>query len=157
MRAFWPLVICGIVLFAVSVLTLNLFEGGALKSHPWYRRLLELAPFAYVLICWAIFSLAARHDRRVDAALKASAVAASAPAVVLEVRDRGIELGVNPVLTVRIRVTPTDAEPFEGEVAFLPSRLDMGLVRKGTTLLVRYDPDHQRRIAVEAITSAAIP
>lgn len=116
---------------------------------------IRLAPWVFPVLCVGAFMIANRLDRKHGERLRAQGV--EAPAVVLEVRDSGIELGVDPALTVRVRVTPAGAEPFEGEVAFVPSRLDMGLVRQGTMLRVRYDPSNRTRIAVEAITPVGAP
>ena len=157
LRAFLPLVVAGVTLMAICILTLNLFEDGFLKDRRWVRRALEASLFGYPLLCVALFAWAARHDRRVEADLKASAAAATPTAVVLEVRDRGIEVGVDPVLTARVRVTPGDAEPSETDVALLASRVDIRRVRPGTTLGVRYDRSGRSRIVVEAVTSVTMP
>lgn len=129
--------------------------GESMKRQRGLGVAFQWAPFLFPVICVAAFMIASRVDRKNAERLRAVGVVA--PAVVLEVRDSGIEVGVDPVLTVRVRVTPEGAEPFEGEVPYVPSRLEMGRVREGTTVRVRYDPQDRGRIAVEAITSVSFP
>lgn len=129
--------------------------GESMKQRRGLGVALQRAPFLFLVICIAAFVIASRVDRKNAERLRAVGVVA--PAVVLEVRDSGIEVGVDPVLTVRVRVTPEGAEPFESEVPYVPSRLEMGRVREGTGLRVRYDPNERSRIAVEAITSVSFP
>jgi hypothetical protein len=147
LRALWPIVIGALVVTVVCVLALNVVPEGVLKSHPWPRRVLWLAPFAYPLAFWALFSWAAGHDRRLEAHLKANGAAASA--IVSSVRDLGLDVNVNPVLMLHLRVTPSGAEPFDAEVSVNPSRLQMHTFQPGTTVRVRYDPQDRSRLALE--------
>ncbi len=116
---------------------------------------LRRAPWVFPLICLGAFMLAAHLDKKSTQHLLAVGVVA--PAVVQEVRDSGIELGVSPVFTVLVRVAPPGAEPFESEVSLVPPRQEMGVVRQGTHLTVRYDPTDHRRIAVETIMMETHP
>ena len=147
--AIWPIFIGGVVLVLVSVLfgTVLTPGFGVLKDHPWPRRLIAVAPFAYPLLCWGLFSWAASHDRRVEEALRANGTAASA--TVTAVRDLGIDVNVNPLLMLELRVTPPGAAPFDAELAVNPSRLVMHTFQPGVTLRVRYDPRDRSRLALD--------
>ena len=148
-RFLWVLVLVNGALVPLAI------YGESMKRHRALAIAFQLAPFLFPVLCVGVFFLVSHVDRTHRERLLATGV--EAPAIVLEVRDPGIEVGVDPVLTALVRVTPHGTEPFDSEVAFAPSRLDMGRVRAGTTLTVRYDPKDRSRIAVEAITSVTIP
>lgn len=148
LRAIWPLIIGGLVLGVVAVILGTVFIPwfGVFKGRPLLRWLVYLAPLAYPLACWALFSWAAGHDRRIEEHLRTSGVAARA--TVTTVRDLGIDVNVNPLLTLDLRVTPPDAQPFDAEVSVNPSRLQMHLFQPGSTVRVRYDPRDPSRLAL---------
>lgn len=149
LRAVWPIVIGGVVLVSASIIVSTVLDpwSGVLKDHPWPRRLIEVLPFAYPLVCWALFSFAARHDRRVEEELRANGRAASA--TITAVRDLGIDVNVDPLLLLELRVTPPDEAPFDVELSVKPSRLAMHTVQPGVTLPVRYDPRDRTRVALQ--------
>lgn len=149
LRFFGTIIVVGVIVVIVSLvfLTILIPHQGVLKGHPWPRRLIELAPFAYPLLCWALFAFAARHDRRLEQDLRTNGVAASA--TLTTVRDLGVTVGVSPLLLLQLRVQPRDAGPFDTELSVKTSRLQMHAFQPGKTLRVRYDPADPSRIIIE--------
>lgn len=149
LRALWPIIICGIVLLFICALLLTICIPwfGLFKGHPQLRLMTWLAPFAYPLACWALFSWAASHDRRVGEDLLKNGVAASA--TVTEVRDLGIDVNINPLLTLRLRVAPPEGVPFDTELSVNPSRLEMHNFQPGIAVRVRYDARDRSRITLD--------
>lgn len=149
-RAVWPMIIGAMVVLVLSLIFSNILipHHGVLRYHPWGRRLVQATPLLYPFFCWAAFSLAVRHDRRVEQMLKVSGV--PAVATVKDVRDLGIDVNADPMVLLELEVVPAGASPFEAEMSVTPSRLVMQTVQPGMTLRVRYDPkDHSRLIVQE--------
>ncbi len=97
-----------------GVLVVLASVGDSMKGHRALASAFQRAPWVFPVLCVAAFMTANRLDRKHAERLLTAGV--EAPGVVLEVRDSGIEVGVDPVLTVRVRVSPPGAEPFESEV-----------------------------------------
>jgi len=80
----------------------------------------------------------------------------AADAVILEIWDSGWTVNDDPVIGMRVRVTPADGAPFEGSIKrYLISRLAVSSYQPGSRLRVRYDPDDHSRLAVDDTASAA--
>jgi hypothetical protein len=72
-----------------------------------------------------------------------------AMAQVLDLRDTGMTLNQNPVVSLRIMVHPEGAPPFEAKMKALVGRLDIPRVQPGATLPVKYDPNDHARVALD--------
>jgi len=73
----------------------------------------------------------------------------AATARVLELRDTGMTLNENPVVSMRVEVHADGVEPFEATVKALVGRLDVPLVQPGALLPVKYDPSDHTRVALD--------
>ena len=62
-----------------------------------------------------------------------------APAEVVEVKDTGMTVNESPRVKIRLRVEPSDGEPFELERKLVVSRV--AIPRRGERVEVAYDPD----------------
>ncbi|MGC3997851.1 MAG: hypothetical protein QM767_10315 [Anaeromyxobacter sp.] len=137
------------ILACVALMIFPFSDTGILAGFPRLLRVAQSLRWVFPILSVILFVVAGRLDgRRTDRLL---ASGRSAPATVLEVRDRGISIGESPVLTVKLRVMPEGAAPFEAEVAFVPSRVTMGIVQAGAAATVRYDPADPGTIAVESV------
>lgn len=68
-----------------------------------------------------------------------------ARAKVLEIWDTGMTLNEDPVVGMRLLVTPSSGEPYEVETKGLVPRLQVCQVQPGNDIAVRVDPaDHAR-------------
>ncbi len=73
----------------------------------------------------------------------------SGTARVLELRDTGMTLNDNPVVSMRVEVHADGVEPFEATMKALVGRLDVPLVQPGSVLPVKYDPNDHTRVALD--------
>lgn len=80
LRAFFLIFIAGSI-----VCSIILCASGFMVGHRWFRLTFWLTPFACVLVGWAVYAGAARHDAHVEEALRATGAVASA--TVISVRD----------------------------------------------------------------------
>jgi len=71
-----------------------------------------------------------------------------ATARVLELRDTGMTLNENPVVSMRVEVQADGIEPFEATMKALVGRLDVPRVQPGAMLAVKYDPADHSRVAL---------
>lgn len=73
----------------------------------------------------------------------------TATARVLELRDTGMTLNENPVVSLRVMVQPDGLPPFEATMKALVGRLDVPRVQPGAILPVKYDPNDHARVALD--------
>lgn len=148
-RSVGSLIVGGIVLLMVSLIFSNILipHHGALRGHPWLQRFVGASPLLFPALCWALFSLAAHHDRRVERELAVSG--ASALATVTAVRDLGVDVETSRMLLLELQVKPVDGAPFDASMGVMPSRLVADDFEPGTDLRVRYDPKDHSRLMVE--------
>lgn len=74
---------------------------------------------------------------------------APAMAEVLELKDTGMTLNENPVVSLRVMVRPEGVPPFEATMKALVGRLDVPRVQPGAMLPVKYDPNDHTRVALD--------
>ena len=67
-----------------------------------------------------------------------------AEATILSMKDTGLTVNYSPYVSFRLRVTPTDAAPFEAGLRAFVSRIAIPSV--GDTVRVKYDPENPQRI-----------
>jgi hypothetical protein len=80
--------------------------------------------------------------------LQAGGVAAEAE--VLSLWDTGITLNHDPVIGLKVRVRPTNGQPYEATIAkSLISRLDIPRFQPGDVIPVRFDPKNPSRVAID--------
>lgn len=149
LRAAGPVIYVGFIFLCGSILLLSIFipdlrEG--LRSHPLRTVLAQATPWMYPLACWALFSYAARHDRQIEQQLRANGVTASA--TVTAVRDIVIGKKIFSVLSVDLRVTPPEAQPFDAELAIDPTESPVGAPSPGRDVRVLYDPRDRSRLII---------
>lgn len=142
---FWA----GFVLLVASIVLLNLFfaDARSFRSHPWRWLVAQATPWLLPLVCWALFSYASWHDRRMVDDLNANGVEASA--TVTSVRDIAVGMKVFPVVRVGLRVTPPNTPPFDTDVALEFSELAINdESSRGRLVEVRYDPHDRSRVVI---------
>lgn len=73
-----------------------------------------------------------------------------APAQIVELWDTGWTVNDNPVVGMKVHVTPADRPSFEARIEKTTvSRIAIPQVQPGQTVMVRFDPDNPRDIAVD--------
>jgi len=80
-----------------------------------------------------------------------------ASATVLEAQDLNWNIGVDPVLALRLQVSPPEGASYETKTVQVVSRLSMAYYQAGMTVKVRIDPEKPQRVAVESIQSVHLP
>lgn len=109
-------------------------------------------PFA-LLVCFLLFSGCVMHliDRMTgeDEAQLIRKSGTPATARVLELRDTGMTLNENPIVSMRVEVHADGVAPFEATMKALIGRLDVPLVQPGAVLPVKYDPNDHTRVALD--------
>lgn len=72
-----------------------------------------------------------------------------AMARVLELKDTGMTLNQNPIVSMRVEVRPDGVAPFEATMKALVGRLDIPRIQPGAVLPVKYDPNDHTRVALD--------
>jgi hypothetical protein len=68
---------------------------------------------------------------------------------VLDLRDTGMTLNENPIVSMHVEVHADGVAPFEATMKALVGRLDIPLIQPGAMLPVRYDPNDHARVALD--------
>ena len=146
MRFAGPIIYGGIGFLFVSLIVLNILipHHGLFRRHPTLRALMRLVPFAYPVLCWALFSIAASHDRRTQDDLKMRGDLATA--TVTSLRDAVVGAEIFSAVALRLRVTPTGGAAFDAELAVDPTESPVGAPSVGSLVRVLYDPSDQSRL-----------
>ncbi len=132
---------------------------GVLVSLPFYLIAINstkgmINVLLYVLPLVLVFGGLALWEARDEAILERGLPAS---AKVLEVRDLNTNIGVDPLISLRLQVFPPNGSPYETETKLVVSRLAMAYYRPGITVSVKYDPKKPKRVVVESIQSAGLP
>ncbi len=72
-----------------------------------------------------------------------------ATARVLELRDTGMTLNQNPVVSMRVEVHADGVPPFEATLKAVIGRLDVPRVQPGAEVPVKFDPKDHSRVALD--------
>lgn len=75
-------------------------------------------------------------------------VGQTAEALVLEIRDTGITVNDNPIVSFRLEVRPVSGAPYEVETRGLVGRLDVPQIQPGAVLPVAIDPQDPQKVAL---------
>ncbi|HEX3531951.1 MAG TPA: PDZ domain-containing protein [Thermoanaerobaculia bacterium] len=74
----------------------------------------------------------------------------SARAEILETWETGIKVNDEPVIGLKVRVTPTDGTPYEATIKrVLISQLEIPRFQPGAVIPVRYDPKDLSRVSID--------
>lgn len=108
-------------------------------------------PFALLFCCLLSGCVMGMIDRMTgeDQANLIRKSGTAATARVLELRDTGMTLNQNPIVSMRVEVHADGLEPFEATMKALVGRLDVPLVQPGAVLPVKFDPHDHTRVALD--------
>jgi hypothetical protein len=136
-----------------------LFAVGIMIVIPFYILIVNKTKglpnlLAYVLPLVLVFGGLALWEARSKALLERGLPAS---ARVLEVRDMNTNIGVDPLISLRLLVLATDGVPYEVETKLLVTRLAMAYYQPEVMVNVRIDPGNRKRVVVESIQSGRLP
>lgn len=80
----------------------------------------------------------------------------SAPAVILDVQDTGVEMNNSLQARLTLQVTPTDRPPFQAVTTTFVNRFQVGMLVPGASVQVKYDPNDITKVAVESLTGGGM-
>ena len=75
----------------------------------------------------------------------------SAPAVILDVQDTGVEMNNSLQARLTVQVTPPNRPPFQAVTTMFVNRFQVGMLVPGASLNVKYDPNDITKVAVESL------
>lgn len=80
----------------------------------------------------------------------------SAPAVILDVQDTGVEMNNSLQARLTLQVTPPDRPPFQAVSTTFVNRFQVGMLVPGASVQVKYDPNDITGVAVESLTAGGM-
>lgn len=80
----------------------------------------------------------------------------SAPAVILDVQDTGVEMNNSLQARLTVQVTPPGRPPFQAVTTTFVNRFQVGMLVPGASVQVKYDPNDITRVAVESLTAGGM-
>jgi hypothetical protein len=78
------------------------------------------------------------------------AIGKPAKATIIDISDTGVTINKDPVVAFYLEVQPEQGPPFRAKTEALVSRLDVPQVQPGKVLPVKFDPQQQSRVAIDA-------
>lgn len=76
----------------------------------------------------------------------------SAPAVILDVQDTGVEMNNSLQARLTLQVTPAGRPPFQAVTTTFVNRFQVGMLVPGASVNVKYDPNDITKVAVESLS-----
>lgn len=70
---------------------------------------------------------------------------------IIEMYDTGVTVNNQPQVGLKIQVTPLAGPPFTSEIKLVISRLQTAYYQEGVNVIVRYDPNDKKTVAIESI------
>lgn len=80
----------------------------------------------------------------------------SAPAVILDVQDTGVEMNNSLQARLTLQVTPADRPPFQAVATTFVNRFQVGMLVPGASVQVKYDPGDITKVAVESLSAGGM-
>lgn len=80
----------------------------------------------------------------------------SAPAVILEVQDTGVEMNNSLQARLTLQVTPAGRPPFQAVTTTFVNRFQVGMLTPGASVNVKYDPNDITKVAVESLSAGGM-
>lgn len=80
----------------------------------------------------------------------------SAPAVILDVQDTGVEMNNSLQARLTLQVTPAGRPPFQSVTTTFVNRFQVGMLVPGASVQVKYDPNDITKVAVESLSAAGM-
>ena len=72
-------------------------------------------------------------------------------AKILEIWDTGVTVNNNPQIGMKVEITRKDGTKYETKIRSVVSRLQVQYFQPGTEIVVRVDPQHEDKAAIESI------
>lgn len=80
----------------------------------------------------------------------------SAPAVILDVQDTGVEMNNSLQARLTLQVTAAGRPPFQSVTTTFVNRFQVGMLVPGASVQVKYDPNDITKVAVESLSAAGM-
>jgi len=136
-----------IILFVITIL-LIVFAAVYTASQGMFGIFIPLTLLFPVAIIVFVFSIIHMGRQKVEKLLKSGK---AAKAKILSVRDTGVSINYSPRIEIQLEVTPDDGTPFNTSFYTVVSRLNPQLYQPGMIVLVRYDPNNIKSVAIESV------
>jgi hypothetical protein len=107
-------------------------------------------PLALLLPLVGLAAGCAMFDTGMSEARELQRVGVPAQAEILSVRESGLTVNDNPVITLDVEVRPTDRPPYKATIKrLLVSRLEIPQFQPGSVIPVRFDPRDPSRVSFD--------